>query len=196
MAALGYILSAIIGASVATAALIVNRENKISEFRQEWINGLRDDVGSLISYLAMLVTKKTELKRDDKTFRQEYIDASAREEITQDVNKILSDISSCKTEIIKLSALIELRLNAEDTKRTEDENKMLGLLRRSRKECEHTEINRPDVEDLVSEIKNCTGNILKNEWEKTKKSESFEKIKKAFLKNKFFRCLLCKSDSK
>ena len=62
MAALGYILSAIIGASVATAALIVNRENKISEFRQEWINGLRDDVGSLISYLAMLVTKKNRIK--------------------------------------------------------------------------------------------------------------------------------------
>ena len=196
MTALGYILSAIIGASVATAALIVNRENKISEFRQEWINGLRDDVGSLISHLTMLVTKKSELKTEDKAYRQKYTSASDRKEITKNANKILADIRDYSTEIIKLSALIELRLNADETKRTEDEKKMIGLLDGVRKECEHTEVNREEFEKLVTNIKNCTGSILKSEWEKTKKSESVAKIKKLLLKNKFIRCLFCKCEKK
>jgi hypothetical protein len=43
------ILSAVIGASIALIGLIVSKEGKTSEFRQQWIDGLRADIASLIS---------------------------------------------------------------------------------------------------------------------------------------------------
>jgi hypothetical protein len=43
------VLSAVIGASIATIGLIVAKEGKTSEFRQQWIDGLRNDIATLIS---------------------------------------------------------------------------------------------------------------------------------------------------
>jgi hypothetical protein len=40
--------AALIGAGIAVVGLILGKENKISEFRQQWIDGLRNDVSTLI----------------------------------------------------------------------------------------------------------------------------------------------------
>ncbi len=45
----GGILTSIIGASVATISLAVGKDSKVSEFRQEWIDALREDVAKLCS---------------------------------------------------------------------------------------------------------------------------------------------------
>jgi hypothetical protein len=43
------VLSAVIGASIALIGLIIAKDGKVSEFRQQWIDALRDDVAILIS---------------------------------------------------------------------------------------------------------------------------------------------------
>jgi len=45
----GGILTSIIGASVATISLAMGKDSKVSEFRQEWIDALREDVAKLCS---------------------------------------------------------------------------------------------------------------------------------------------------
>jgi hypothetical protein len=43
------VIGAIIGASVALIGMIVAKESKISELRQQWIDGLRSDVARFVS---------------------------------------------------------------------------------------------------------------------------------------------------
>jgi len=48
------VLSTIIGASIALIGLIVAKEGKTSEFRQQWIDGLRADIAEYVSYALQL----------------------------------------------------------------------------------------------------------------------------------------------
>jgi hypothetical protein len=41
--------AALLGAGIAIVGLVISKESKVSEFRQQWIDGLRADVASLVS---------------------------------------------------------------------------------------------------------------------------------------------------
>jgi hypothetical protein len=41
--------TALLGAGIAIVGLVISKESKVSEFRQQWIDGLRADVASLVS---------------------------------------------------------------------------------------------------------------------------------------------------
>lgn len=45
----GTILTSVIGASAATIGVVVAKDTKVSEFRQQWIDALREDVAKLCS---------------------------------------------------------------------------------------------------------------------------------------------------
>lgn len=45
----GTILTAIIGTSAATIGIVLAKDAKVSEFRQQWIDGLRDDISNFIA---------------------------------------------------------------------------------------------------------------------------------------------------
>ncbi|MBS3927686.1 MAG: hypothetical protein KGZ65_03740 [Sphingomonadales bacterium] len=47
--AIGPIIAAIIGAVVTLASLIISKESKLSEFRQAWIDSLRQEIADLLS---------------------------------------------------------------------------------------------------------------------------------------------------
>jgi hypothetical protein len=46
--------ASLIGATIALVGLVVSKESKISEFRQQWIDSLRNDVASYISLMFFL----------------------------------------------------------------------------------------------------------------------------------------------
>jgi hypothetical protein len=48
--AIGAILAAIIAGAVALLGLIISKEQKVSEFRQQWIDALREDIAAVIRY--------------------------------------------------------------------------------------------------------------------------------------------------
>lgn len=52
--AIGAIIAAIIAGTIAVAGLIGAKENKISEFRQDWVNALRSESAKLISHAIAL----------------------------------------------------------------------------------------------------------------------------------------------
>jgi len=47
--AIGPIIASIIGAVVTLASLIISKESKLSEFRQAWIDSLRQEIADLLS---------------------------------------------------------------------------------------------------------------------------------------------------
>src|SRR5450830_340152 len=46
---IGTVAAALVAGGIARANLIASKESKISEFRQSWINALRDDLAALFS---------------------------------------------------------------------------------------------------------------------------------------------------
>lgn len=52
--AIGSIAAALIAALVGVIGLIISKENKISEFRQNWIDALRSEIGAMISNLTAI----------------------------------------------------------------------------------------------------------------------------------------------
>src|SRR5690606_14295723 len=48
--AIGAIVAALITGLVSFLGLIISKENKVSEFRQDWINSLRSELADLISH--------------------------------------------------------------------------------------------------------------------------------------------------
>src|ERR1039457_987966 len=62
----GAILTSIIGASVATISLAVGKDAKVSEFRQEWIDGLREDVARLCSVSVALYNGNVRFSMRDR----------------------------------------------------------------------------------------------------------------------------------
>jgi hypothetical protein len=45
--AVGAVIAAIIAGSIALLGLIISKEQKVSEFRQQWIDALRQDIAPL-----------------------------------------------------------------------------------------------------------------------------------------------------
>lgn len=48
--AVGATIAAIVAALVALLGLIISKEQKVSEFRQQWIDALRADIAATIRY--------------------------------------------------------------------------------------------------------------------------------------------------
>lgn len=49
-AAIGSISAALIGAFIGYLGLVIAKENKVSEFRQAWIDGLRKEVAEVVAH--------------------------------------------------------------------------------------------------------------------------------------------------
>lgn len=57
---LSTVAAALIGAGIGVVSLVISKENKISEFRQQWIDGLRSDVSSLIGIASAMQVRPIE----------------------------------------------------------------------------------------------------------------------------------------
>lgn len=59
---IGTVAAAIVAGGIARANLIVSKETKVSEFRQAWINALRDDLAALFSNTRTLARSVQEFR--------------------------------------------------------------------------------------------------------------------------------------
>lgn len=60
---------ALIGALVSLLGLIISKESKVSDFRQEWLDGLRADVAALIGHSNAVVAVRQTIKDDSERLR-------------------------------------------------------------------------------------------------------------------------------
>ncbi|HEX8302876.1 hypothetical protein [Sphingomonas sp.] len=79
-AALGPITAAVIAALLSLVGLIVAKEHKTSEFRQAWIDAVRDDIGILISSIMAIHSIESVIQEAStdhwKHARQDYVAAN------------------------------------------------------------------------------------------------------------------------
>src|ERR1035441_10467600 len=139
------IVAAIVGGIVALLGLIISKEQKVSEFRQQWIDGLRADTATVIRCGHSLNVNLT------GTFLQLSV----------------SDVKATAAEMVEAVALIRLRLNEKETE-TQSLLRALTLLMAAAK------TRNPDDELLNSTIEElvvATKVVLKQEWNVVRSGE-------------------------
>ncbi len=146
------ITAAIIAGIVSLAGLVATKEQKITEFRQEWINELRKDIAQLLS--------------DIIYFDLLYKDAKIN--IISNNNFLITNKDLSK-QIIHTYQIIKLRLNPKDND---------GLIQLLDELIEV--VTKPSKLNLNGEIESVfeafeerAHEILKGEWERVKTGEAW-----------------------
>lgn len=149
----GVIIAASITGFIAFVGMLISKENKTSEFRQAWIDGLREDVVILIgAWRGYLDSKKPSSN------------------LGEDAGKVKFENA---LELKKSANRIKLRLNADEKKRTNSEKKLYLLMSEI---LNNQEIRSSD--ETIADLTNTTSLVLKEEWGKVKTGEKwFSRIK-------------------
>jgi len=163
IAAFATLFAAGIAATVSLVVSVLAKEQKTSEFRQEWIDGLRTDVAEWLGEVAMLYRLTTTLTPGDT--------AGNKEAITLRFENLVK--------VRTLSVRIELRLNPDE------HTQMLKALRDLRDTAPSAEssVLNPRIAAVSKECKA----ILKTEWERVKMGEP------AFVQTKLYATRLIKA---
>ena len=143
---------------VSLISLVITKENKTSEFRQQWINEIREEISNYLSLLyqykiAWIIFKETSEDNNFVVFFKENIE------------KI--------KEINKYKETIVFRLNDDD----KDDKKLIQLIKEindileEKETIDNDELFKNYHENIVKKSKN----LLKLEWERVKKGEPYFK---------------------
>jgi len=155
------IIVAFIGFLIAVTTAVIAKEQKISEFRRDWIEKLREDIAEMVSISYSFIIEKEKMKRyqtlDPETISPELFQSN------KDSNRQSMIIMG---DILKTSLLIKLRLNQNEHKPILDAIKLLiANLQTDKVTIAISMSNIDDVQQLAHLI-------LKTEWEKVKKGEN------------------------
>ncbi len=152
------ILGAIIAAGVALVGLIVSKEQKTSEFRQAWIDGLRNDLAIYLSRInAAYDAKAAGFATGAELWRV----------VSQDVIAMNDSFSR-----------IQLRLNDNEEPSQDLLNCMHEIGRRF---CPDVQTEKPqDIDDLQKILIAKSRIVLKSEWKRVKLGELSYRLLKYF----------------
>lgn len=150
---IGVVTASIIAGFFSFVSLVLAKEQKVSEFRQQWIDSLREDLSQFISKLMTMKDVKKNI-------------ALAKEK-EQKPDFSLSDVKELHTAISEAYTRIILRLNPNDNCSyskglTESLNKINKLM----KEKQWNEISSG-----VEELRGLSQQVLKTEWTRVKEGE-------------------------
>lgn len=144
------IIVALIAVIASFISLIIAKETKTSEFRQKWIDSIRDDIadlmGTLTQYSIVYIA-------------QNPTDRESKEKFFNDNNELLAKVE------ISINK-IELRLNPED-----DKDLINHLNAISDFITIPQESKLGDLSTTMNKLKEQSHKLLKDEWERVKKGE-------------------------
>jgi len=171
----GVVIAACITGSVVALGWRASNRGKINEFRQEWINSLREDVSALISnytmYLRLSSMAAANTQNNDciNSEDDEHIAKikAERNKNSSDRNAALADeVNEKLSEVIRLSNIILMRLNPVKSRRSKAENKLYKLIEKA------AGISSIDVRTIeVSSIRESSKKVLKEEWKRVQRSD-------------------------
>jgi len=161
--------STLIAASVASAlaalvayiTLVINKENKISEFRQEWIDALRDDVAKFLAGSRALV-RSVENKR--------YIAAHPDKLLVSDYSPEL--MGTVRTSSAEALSRIKLRLNLKKEEHCELERLLDSSVATLNRWIDSPNASSIEAFASIDRAMTQARTLLKTEWERVKAGET------------------------
>ena len=150
--AIATVVAALITGAISFVNLTLTKEQKTSEFRQAWIDGLRDDLASF--------------------FAAARVFARAFEKAIQDKDMTAFDLkeSGLRYDAAEKLSKIKLRLNANE----QEHQELLRLINRAITEQDEMIAENTDSSLTMKAIDIATEYarpVLKTEWERVKKGE-------------------------
>jgi hypothetical protein len=163
---LGAMFAALVAGFFAFTNLVASKENKISEFRQDWINSLRESISCYISSLTYLSTL--------------YIHYSARPEEHRDKFEMARDVEEVYAKVNESYNDIIFRINdREKRKKGKDLNEaFLSALNKTREHYLRNEL--AEARSACEPLRKASKPLLKHEWKRVKAGEWNYRISKYF----------------
>lgn len=155
---IGVVSAALIAGGIAYAGFISTKESKVSEFRQNWINELREEIATYVSRVDALIEHVTK-ENTGKIFS------------LQKVMSAKLNHSELYSEMLKCRISIMLRINnkekaPEDFKRNEAFLKLIESI--------YQNFEGGKFQDVYTDIESLTGvsrSLLKHEWGRARDGE-------------------------
>ncbi|AEF54221.1 hypothetical protein [Marinomonas posidonica] len=158
--AIGVITAASLTGVFSFITLINQKEGKVSEFRQNWIDALRKDIAKLTSCLDRISTSWQLIKlREDK--KEVPFDGLVwMDDLNELVKDDVSNFSECHNRIL-------LSLNPEDDK------ELISKLKIAKLSLSNSEVlfEKAEIDTQIENIVYLTQQLLKTEWEVVKSGE-------------------------
>jgi hypothetical protein len=159
LAAIATLVASLIAAAISFVTLTLTKEQKTSEFRQAWIDGLREELAGFLA-AARAFARAVEVLN---TFGPEYKEKTSLR---------ISDekIGDLRYQAAETLCKIQLRLNSNEPEHQE----LLRLLRRAITEQNAMLSERTGIEETMKAIERateCAQPVLKKEWERVKRGE-------------------------
>lgn len=138
---------ALLAATLAYLGLVLTKEQKVSDFRQAWIDALRKDLSSFYSNVTQF---KLSYELYDKSLAFWLLN-------------FMRDNSEVYSHALSLGQQIKFRLNPNDEEGLiELINSILEILK------DPTRQNIVQLDDLLLQLDVAGHNVFKNEWERVK----------------------------
>lgn len=159
LAPLATVVGALIAAAISFVSLTLNKEQKISEFRQAWIDGLRDDLATFFTAVRAFARTTQEyetVKRDGKE--------RGPHAFTDDA------VSDLRKNVAETRYRIQLRLNTNETNHRE----LLRLMKFAVEKQQHAISGQADTNEVMAAVEAAAEfapQVLKSEWERVKHGE-------------------------
>ena len=150
--AIGAIIAALIAGFFSFLNLVSSKENKVSEFRQAWIDGIRSEIAC---YAAAVIALGRFRAARDKFKEDSWYEAT----------------ESAYKDAIESLTKIQLRLNPKHAQENPDSHE--AKLTRAIKDARDA-FNKMDFEaasNATTAIRGAAGPLLKDEWERVKNGE-------------------------
>ncbi len=163
---LGAMFAALVAGFFAFMNLVALKENKVSEFRQDWINSLRDSISCYISSLTYLSTLYMHHGEKNVDKKDKFDMARDIEEIYLKVNESYNDI------------VFRINENEKSKKGKRVNNEFLTALRKTREH--HNKSQFTEARIACHDLRDKAKPLLKFEWKRVKNGELNYRISKYF----------------
>lgn len=152
-AALATVIAAFVGAALTLVGLILSKEQKTSEFRQAWIDGLREDLSEFLSRIevtsALLAAHQLQSDRAENTF--DFIE------------KQREDLRDAHARYYRIILRLNPREHCELIKNLDE---VIGIL-----SSRQAAFNRDQVGQILQALLAQSQVVLKTEWKRVKRGE-------------------------
>jgi hypothetical protein len=155
---IGVVSAALIAGAIAYASFISTKESKVSEFRQNWIDGLREEISLYASCINSLIEHITrESLKTDKPTSSSLL--------------CKLDDSELYTTLLKAKTSIALRINDKEKEKEDFERnkEFLNLINLTHKNFE--EGNFEGTHKAIDSLISISRELLKHEWNRARDGE-------------------------
>lgn len=165
--AIGAISAAVITSLLSLVGLIISKENKTSEFRQQWIDSFREEISELIGRLEVILLHGRLLDFEVKK--------NGGDITPQLLNDVLEKIKDEVKEAHSLHRKILLRLNPSEHQNIRSiMDDVATVLRKTKPE-------EAEINTLLNKLVETIQKELKKEWTRVKAGEPVFRITKWFV---------------